>query len=246
MAENQSPKSKRDQYVERLKNKYPDRKYADDEALFGQINDDYDDYEKQIGDYKGREDQLTNMFAKDPRSAQFIADMANGKDPIIGMLEAIGIDGMTDLINNPEKQSEYAEANKKFMERLSKEKSLEEEYESNLAESMRQLEQIQQERGLSDENVDAAMDMILHIASEAILGKFSPETIDLALKATGYDAAVDNARTEGQIAGRNQKIDEQLRKPKSGDGMPVMGGTSGGNRGSGQKESLFDVARGAQ
>ena len=38
MAENQAPtatKSRRDQFGERLKKKYPDREFADDEALFG-------------------------------------------------------------------------------------------------------------------------------------------------------------------------------------------------------------------
>ena len=49
MAENQTQsvpaKSKRDLFGERLKKKYPDRDYADDEALFGQINDDYDQYD---------------------------------------------------------------------------------------------------------------------------------------------------------------------------------------------------------
>ena len=44
-------KSRRDQLGERLKKRYPDREFADDEALFGQVNDDYDDYDNQIGQY---------------------------------------------------------------------------------------------------------------------------------------------------------------------------------------------------
>ncbi len=35
MAEEKQVKSRRDQFGERLKKKYPDREYADDEALFG-------------------------------------------------------------------------------------------------------------------------------------------------------------------------------------------------------------------
>ena len=84
MAENQTPtaqKSKRDLLGERLKKKYPDREYADDEALFGQIDDDYTDYDNQLNQYKERESRLTELFSKDPRSAQFITDMAKGNDP---------------------------------------------------------------------------------------------------------------------------------------------------------------------
>ena len=50
--ENSQVKSKRDQFKERMKGKYPDRDFEDDEVFFGQINDDYDDYDKQLSGYK--------------------------------------------------------------------------------------------------------------------------------------------------------------------------------------------------
>ena len=62
-----SAKSKRDILGERLKKKYPDKEYSNDEELFGQINDDYDDYDNQINQYKDREGKLTDMFSKDPQ-----------------------------------------------------------------------------------------------------------------------------------------------------------------------------------
>ena len=44
------PKSKKELFGARLKKKYPDREYGDDEALFGQIEEDYSDYEKRLGE----------------------------------------------------------------------------------------------------------------------------------------------------------------------------------------------------
>ena len=251
MAENQNPatqaKSKRELFGERLKKKYPEREYADDEELFGQIGDDYDEYDNQINQYKERESRLTDLFAKDPRSAQFITDMAKGNDPWLAVIERLGIDGVTDLINDPSKQAEYAEANKKYVERLAKEKSLEEEYQKNFAESMSLLEQIQQEKQLGDETIDAAMDLVMKIANEAILGKFTAETINMALNAVNHDADVQNARTEGTVAGRNAKIQEQLRKPQGGDGQPVLAGSNNApTRQAGKKLSIFDYADAAK
>ena len=250
MAENQTPtapmQSKRDLFGERLKKKYPDREYADDEELFGQINDDYDDYDNQLNEYKEREGRLTELFQKDPRSAQFITDMAKGNDPWIAVIERIGIDGVTDLINNPEKQAEYAEANKQYVERLAKEKTLEEEYKANLAESMAMLDKLQQERQLDDEVVDAAMDMVMKIANEALMGKFTAETIEMALKAVTHDAEVENARTEGELAGRNAKIDERLRKPMTGDGTPMLAGSNNAPTRRRDNDSLFAMAREAR
>ena len=230
MAENPTPdapaKSKRDLFGERLKKKYPDRDYADDEALFDQINTDYEDYDKQLGEYQERESRLTDLFSNDPRSAQFIADLAKGEDPWIGVIERLGIDGVTDLLNDPSKREQYAEANKKYVERIAKEKELEEEYKKNLAESLSLLEQIQQERNLGDETIDAAYDLIMRIAHEAIVGKFTAETVGLALNAINHDADVSNARTEGTVAGRNAKIDEKLRKSQGGDGTPNLAGNN--------------------
>ncbi len=251
MAETQTPttptKSKRDLFGERLKKKYPDREYADDDALFGQINDDYDEYDNQLSQYKERESRLTDLFSKDPRSAQFITDMAKGNDPWLAVIERLGIDGVTDLMNDPSKQAEYAEANKKYVERLAKEKSLEEEYQKNFAESMNLLEQIQQEKQLGDETIDAAMDLVMRIANEAIVGKFTAETINMALNAVNHDADVQNARTEGTVAGRNAKIDEKLRKPKTGDGTPNLAGSNNApTRQSKRAMNIFDYADAAK
>ena len=235
-------KSKRELIGERLKAKYPDREYADDEALYGQINDDYDEYESELGKYKERESRITELFAKDPRSARFIADMAKGDDPWIGVIERLGIDGVTDLMNDPSKQEAYAEANKKYIERIAKEKELEDEYQANISESLQMLEQYQQERGLDDDIIDAAMDLIMRITHEAILGKFTAATVDMALKAITHEADMNNARTEGTVAGRNARIEERLRKPTTGDGQPNLAGSNNAPTLKSSNRSMFDLA----
>lgn len=239
-------KSNRDLFGERMKKKYPDKEYADDEALFGQANEDYDAYDTELGQYKEREGRLTELLNKDPRSAKFIADMASGTDPWISVIERLGIDGITDIMNDPSKQEAYAEANKKYVERIAKEKSLEEEYKKNLSDSMELLEKIQTERQLSDETIDAAMELVMKMANEAILGKFTQETIDMALKAINHDADMQNARTEGTVAGRNAKIEEKLRKEGGGDGVPMLGGSNNAPKKSVSSQSMFELANDAR
>ncbi len=58
MAENNEVKSRRDQHIERLRKKYPDKKFEDDEEIYGQISDDYDQYEQELEGYRGREQSL--------------------------------------------------------------------------------------------------------------------------------------------------------------------------------------------
>ena len=242
MAEQQAVKSKRDQLGARLKTKYPDKEWADDEALFGQINDDYDEYEKTLKDKTDAEERLSNMFTQYPQSARFISDMASGVNPWVAMVEELGMDGITDIFENPEYKDELAKAQEEHMKRLTKSNELEEEYRKNLDASLEMLSSMQQEKGLSDEQVDAAVDELMAIANDAIVGKFTREALELVLKAHNHDADVESARAEGRIGGRNEKIEERLRKPKQGDGTPMLAGSHNAPARQRGGESIFDLA----
>lgn len=242
MAENQNIKSRREQFSERLKKKHPDSEYTDDEALFGQINDDYDEYDKQIEGYSGREKELTDLMVSDPRAAQFLTDMAKGNDPWLAVINRLGIDGVTDLINDPSKQEAYAEENKKYVERLAKNKELDEQYEQNFAKSLDVLSDIQQKQGLTDEQIDAAYDLIIKIANDAVLGIISEETVNMALKAVNHDNDVQTAGEEGRIAGKNEKAEEKLRKPQRGDGTPTLNGSNNAPTRKNRQQSIFSLA----
>ena len=160
MPNNTEVKSNRERYTERLKAKYPDREFADDEALFGQINDDYDGYDKELSGYKEREKALSDLFASNPQSAAFLTDWRKGEDPIIGMVRKFG-DDFKAALEDPEKQEALAAANKEFAERIAQEKEYEGEYQKNLDETLTTLETMQQEEGLPDEDIDSAMDFLV-------------------------------------------------------------------------------------
>lgn len=224
MAENENQKTKRELFAERLKSRYPDREFVDDEAMYGQAGEDYDAYENELSGYRERESKLEELFAKDPKNAQFLADMAAGKDPWIVVIERLGTDGITELLNDPEKKAAYEEANKRYAERLAKEKEIEAEYDRNMEESQRVREELDAVHGV--EAVDAALGVIDQMTKDAIMGKVTKEAVEMAMKIVNRDADLANARSEGEIAGRNAKIEERMRRQQTGDGMPQMGGAT--------------------
>ncbi len=246
MAEEKQVKSRRDQFGERLKNKHPDKEYADDEALFGQINDDYDEYDNKLSGYRERESKLTDMLSKDPHSAQFITDMAQGKDPWTSLISRIGIDGVKEMLDDPAKMEEYSASNKEYIDRMAKQKGLEEEWEKNMKTTLAMLERKQQELGLTDKQIDAAADWIRDVTNDAVIGIIKPETIDMALKAINHDADVATASEEGEIRGKNAKAEAKLRKPNRGDGTPTLAGANNAPAPSRTKSSIFDIADGAR
>lgn len=241
MADNNEVTSRREKQLERLRAKYPDKSFDNDEDIYGQIYDDYDQYEQAIDGYKGREKALSDMFAADPRSAQFLSDMHKGEDPVLGLVRNFGIE-IKDVLDDPEMQERIAEANKDYVERLAKSRKLDEEYERNLDSTLETLRNFQQQRGMTDDQIDEAMKVLVGIVRDGIMGKFTPETLDMVVKALNHDADVAAAGEEGEVAGRNAKITEKLRKSKKGDGLPSLDGKHGHPSGNQKSQTIFDLA----
>jgi hypothetical protein len=203
--ENQENKSRRTALNERMLSKYPDLDLNDDEAVSGRISDDFDEYDRQLGEYKDREQSLTDMMSKDPRSAYFLSNWHNGGDPAVELVRMFGTD-IKDAIDDPEKQDAIAAANKEYVDRVARSRELEAEYSNNLDASLETLRVFQEENGMSDEEVDAVMGFLEQVFADALIGKFSRQSLELARKAINHDEDVATAAEDAEVKGRNTKI----------------------------------------
>lgn len=225
MAENNPIKTKYGLVEERVRRKHADKEFADEEAIHGQIADDYDDYDKRIAEFEERENTLANMFTSDPRSAAFLMNWRDGDDPAVSLIRQYGND-ILEAVNDPERLEAIAAANKEYVERVAENEALEKQYKENFAKSLEQIDAYQSERGWSDEQVDQIMEKLGAILSDGLLGKISMETIDMINKAISHDEDVASAAHEGEVRGRNAKISEKLRKRNASDGTAALDGKS--------------------
>ncbi len=237
MADNQEVKTKRDLLVARMREKYPDKDFDDDEVLSGQISDDYDSYDKELGELRGREKELSDMFTAHPESAQYLLDWKEGADPIVELVRRFGPEALQD----PDK---LADASKEYAEKVAESKKYDEQYQSNMDETLATLDSLQNEEGLTDEDIDKAMAFLVGIMKDGLLGKFSPESIHMALNAINHDNDVDNAMQEGEVKGKNTKINEKLRRMRDGDGMANLAGKNSIPQPQQKARSVFDIAKG--
>ena len=226
MAENKQ-KTNRQRLNERLSKRYPEDVYEgegamDEEAYFGRLNEFADERDADLEGYRKNDEEMRGLLQRDPQAAGFISDMANGKNPIVLAVQRLGKEGVEAIVNDPDNQ-EIGEAYKEYLDRVAKEADYTKAYEANLAESISLLDKIQTERGLTDEQRDAAIKLVTDMVDEVIMGKFTERTLDMALNAINHDSDVATAREEGEIAGRNKKIKTELRKPTQGD-VPMLGG----------------------
>lgn len=225
-AAKQGVRTNRELALERLASKYPDRNFEDDEALFGQFNEDYADYDKQLEEYQGREKALSDMFTADPRNAVLFQKMKDGEDPVLYLIREYGPE-VRDALDDPKLQDQIEEAGKDYASRLAESKKYDEEYGANVQETLKTIAAFQEAHGLSDEEIDAIMDFLVGIVHDGILGLFKTETLAMAAKALNHDTDVEAAGQEGEVRGKNAKIQETLRKGRKGDGMAHLDGQNG-------------------
>ena len=134
-------------------------------------------------------------------------------------------------------QEKIAQANKDYLERVAKEKELDEEYSKNIEETNKCLDALIADGTMQESDADDVVAFLFKIVHDGIVGKFAPDTLLMALKAIKHDADVADAEAYGETRGRNAKIEERLRKGKKGDGMAQLDG-GGAKGGSGEARNL--------
>lgn len=213
----------REAIIARIRERRPDRPLELDEDIFGAINEDYDEYDGQIAEFKKRDSDLMEMFARDPRSAQFMMNWRDGEDPALLLIRMFGSE-LREALDDPEKMEEISKAHDEYLKRVSDSRDLEEEFKANIGKSMEQIEKMQEAEGISDEDIDAALEFITTLCTDQVKGIISPEAVHMALKALNHDKDVAIAEEDGEVRGRNARIEEKLRSAKKGDGMAALDG----------------------
>lgn len=212
-ATQQATETKRDLALERLKSRHPDTDYADDEAIYGAINDDYDEDQKALEGYKANEKAMSDMMSADPRSAVFLQSMKNGKNPFVELVRNFG-DDMVDFLSDPDSAEEVAGAQEEYLKRVSEGNKLQQEYEENMKESLNVLSRMDDEFG--ETVTDELVGKLMIVANDVIRGKFTKEALDMFRMAKNHDLDVEEAAREGEVRGKNSKYLKNLELRKKG------------------------------
>ena len=167
------------------------------------------------------------MFTSNPKSARLMMEWKNGNDPVASLIRIYGKDDILAAIEDPERLEAIEQANKEFADKVAKNDEYEAQYEKNLPASLQAIESWAAEKSVSDDDIDDAVTALSKLCGDFILGKIAPESIEMMLKAKNYDADIEQAQMEGEVAGRNAKIEEKLRKNKKGDGTVALDGKNG-------------------
>lgn len=134
-------------------------------------------------------------------------------------------------------ESENSNAIKEIIEEVS------ESEEVNPEEKFAEIAQtFAKERGIEDADLEAGMKALREIRDGWQSGELTTDMLALVMRGLEYDKAVKEAREAGEIAGRNNQIEEKYMRPIESDGLPHLAG-SNVRKNSARVASIFDLAR---
>jgi hypothetical protein len=240
--ENQNPTSKKDAFMQRFSEKYPDLKPDDEESLYGKISEDYDRFDKSDQAQK----QLGDLLASDPRSAEFLMIMRKGGNPVEFLIEQYG-DDFREALNDEGKAKELADAFSKYTEKQTQNRELQSKAEGNMQKMINDLDAAQKEGNFTDEDATSAYEYLYGdggLLDRIITNEITKEDWLMLMKASKYDnmmkeneAKIAEAKTEGEIAGRNANIDDKKKKRTKVEGMPTTLASAGGSTNEGKPKN---------
>lgn len=230
--------TERERYRSRRQAAYPDVNEDDEEAYYGQANRDLDELEG----YRNTNEELGKVFDQVPTLAGMLLAAKEGQNPFVYLAEQAGPDlDIRELINDPDFGKKMSDALTKYQEGQVKGKQAQAEMRQNFQQSFAALQEIQEERGMSDEDCLALVakmfggeeeEGIFGLAARGIVAK---ETWEAILKAQNYDGDVAAARDKGSAQAMNERMQNPLKKFDD-TGMPPTLNAGGAGQGEPQKK----------
>lgn len=201
--------------------RFPDRNFAAPGADGSQEGaDDLDDaikemiegFNTQRSEYDENNQRLKDALLKDPDAPEFMENWIKYGSPQIAYNMMYG-DG----------EGLEGDARTAYDERMSRKAAaakINAEADANWQKSLEDMVAWGDERGLSFEQKRDIMVRLVGIAYNGMENRYGPEDFELALNGINHDNDVQTARTEGEVAGRNERIAAARRERGSAPSVP--------------------------
>ena len=199
---------------------YPDIDMSDEESYYGALNEANDKRKSDaetLERYEKEHQRMADAFNANPQNAEvFLELFKEGGDPIARLIEN-NAQAFADLVNDPD-NDEYR---KKLAEKIAEDvtaakerEQLEAESQKNIDASLDAFDKVCDEMELGDEERASVFSEYLDFIKGAVVDKVDDKWWRIIIDGLRHDEDVDNARFEGEVAGRNKKIREKLDRER--------------------------------
>lgn len=220
-------------FSERFKKRHADIDFEDKESRYGAMSEDAD----LLSSYEESGRKLSDTFDQHRWLAAMLMDLK--EDPDLSPIEWMASNGIDiqQALDDPEEGKKVAERIAKFQE----DKVSEEEHEKTVLENMRKSADAMDELGLTDDEKLDLWEKAWKIIGAAEDGEITSDTWRLFKNAYSYDDDVNSARSQGAMQGRNEKLQNKLKR--SGTNIPptlTTGSNASGSKPQKKKQGFFE------
>lgn len=210
----------RDMFFERIRTNFPDNNYEEDEeGYYRDANSLLDSLVKDSKSFKDLSQKLSARLDKDPREAEVMLDWLDGTDIRVAIARHMGQEALTVPEEGSEEYEAFTKAGEDRRKELDDMKTKVDTYRSNVDASTADLDAIAEENQWSEEERADVESYIANILEKVYSGRMDKDFFNGILKARNYDKDIAGAREQGQVEGRNEKIEAEKRH-HAGSGLP--------------------------
>lgn len=224
-AEEAPKKGNKELFYESIRTNFPDVEFGDDDdENYGKVNEVFGRMKKENEENKTKAGRFQAALDEDPAAAAAFMSFMEGT-PLPTALRKYYDD---EELTMKEEDEGYADYKKAYDERRAESKAAKERaeaFEKNKSMSDEALREYVKENGLDDEGAEKLTEDIMKFMEALGRGEITKEMWGKLDKASRYEKDMEDARTAGEIAGRNEKIERKMRD-LSGDGLPETGGNT--------------------
>lgn len=167
------------------------------------------------------QDKLSDLAFDEPEFAAALRDALKGSNMRTALLRYYGPEAFAEPV---EGDPDYEEYQKYGSERSEKRKKFEERQKmlkKNEEVSLNEIKAFLEDRGWDDDRANEFVEKADKFFADVFDGKIMKDHLEMLERAFGYEAAVEEARQEGEVKGRNEKIiEKKISKAKMSDGLP--------------------------
>ena len=216
-------KSKKDVFFARIKERYPDVDYDNEETVFETLNNDYDEKESRLAKYEEESAKLIDRMNEYPQLIGLLTGGDKNQNPITFIIENFG-DDFKAALDSEEGRKMFEDSYQKYLDKVAAAEKLNKEADDNLKVSLETLEELQKEKGYTDAQCKDIFEFLIKIGEEALVNNYSKESFEFAAKALNYDKDIEDAAHTAEIKGRNTAISEKLKAETQPDVPPTSSG----------------------
>lgn len=223
-----------------ISEKYPDRQFADDSEAENAFYEDYESTNSKLADAELNNKKVYELIEANPALADVIVAMSEGLPFEIALARNVDLEAIMPTNGEPnfEMMQQEFDSRKK---RLDESRKRIETVESNREKSSQTAQEFYASKKMGDTEVSEFMDFVDNLFDGIFNGDISRKTLEKLYQAYKYEEDVQGALEQGEVNGRNEKIEVKRETSSKTDGLPEPGGSIAAQTEPKPKKQIFNL-----